>query len=43
VRFFAAFLIAVSCLYLWDDEYNRGKLFDGLRHMGSDISRSVGY
>jgi hypothetical protein len=43
VRFFVAFLITVSCLFLWDDEYNRGKFLDGLVHMGRDISRNIGY
>jgi hypothetical protein len=43
VRFFVAFLITLSCLYLWDDEYNSGKLFEGIRHMGRDMSRSIGY
>jgi len=42
MRFFVAFLITLSVLYFWDDEYNRGKLFDGLRNMGRDMSRSMG-
>ncbi len=43
MRFFVAFLIAVSCLYFWDDAYNRGQLFDGLRRMGRDVSHNMGY
>jgi hypothetical protein len=42
MRFFVAFLIVLSVIYFWDDEYNGGKLFDGLRNMGRDISRSMG-
>jgi hypothetical protein len=41
MRFFVAFLIALSVLYFWDDEYNKGKLLDGLRSMGRDMSRSI--
>ena len=40
MRLFVAFPIAISCLYLWDDEHNRGKLIDGLRHIGA-ICRAV--
>jgi hypothetical protein len=40
MRLFVASLIVLSVLYLWDKDYNNGKLLDGLDKMGRDISRS---
>jgi hypothetical protein len=34
MRLFVASLIVLSVLYLWDKDYNNGKLLDGLDKMG---------
>jgi hypothetical protein len=41
MRFFVASLIVVAVLYFCDQEYNNGKLSDGLSSMGRAISHSM--
>ena len=41
MRFLAASLIVLAALYLWDKEYNNGRLLDGLDGMQRSISHSV--
>jgi hypothetical protein len=41
MRFFAALLIVVSVLYFWDNDYNNGRLLDGLDSMRRSISHSM--
>ena len=39
---FVAFLIALGIVYAWDDEYNDGKLADGVISIGHSISDNMG-
>jgi hypothetical protein len=41
MRIMVAFLISVSAAYVWDAEYNYGRLSDGVRGMGSAIVHSM--
>jgi hypothetical protein len=41
MRILMASLAVLAVLYLWDKDYNNGKLLDGLGRMGQDISRSL--
>jgi hypothetical protein len=41
MRIFVASLIVLSVLYLWDKDYNDGRLFDGLDSMRRAISHNV--
>jgi hypothetical protein len=42
MRIFVATLIVLAVVYFWDDQYNNGKLSDGLRSMGRSMSHSIG-
>jgi hypothetical protein len=41
MRIFVASLIVLSVLYLWDKDYNNGRLLEGLDSMRRAISHSV--
>lgn len=41
MRTFVASLIVLSVLYFWDNNYNDGKLLDGLESMGRGFSHSM--
>jgi len=41
MRVFVASLIVLSVLYFWDNNYNDGKLLDGLESMGRDVSHNM--
>ena len=41
MRVFVASLVVLSVLYFWDQNYNNGKLLDGLDSMQRDISHSM--
>jgi hypothetical protein len=41
MRVFVASLIVLSVLYFWDNNYNDGKLLDGLESMRRDIFHNV--
>jgi hypothetical protein len=41
MRTFVASLIVLSVLYFWDNNYNNGKLLDGLNGMRRDIAHSM--
>ncbi len=41
MRIFIAFLIVLAVLYFWDDQYNNGALWDGLRSMGRSIAHNM--
>ncbi len=43
MRMLVAFLIFVAATYVWDAEYNYGKLSDGVRSMGGAIVHSMGH
>ncbi len=43
MRILVAFLIFVATTYVWDAEYNYGKLSDGVRSMGGAIVHSMGH
>ncbi len=43
MRILTAFLIFLAAAYVWDTEYNYGKLSDGVRGMGSAIVHSMGH
>jgi hypothetical protein len=38
MRFIVASLIVFSVLYLWDKDFNNGKLLDGLGRMGLSLA-----
>jgi hypothetical protein len=42
MRILVGFLIFVSAAYVWDSEYNYGKLSDGVRGMGRAMVHSMG-
>jgi hypothetical protein len=41
MRIFIASLVVLSVLYIWDDRYNNGTLWDGLRSMGRSIAHNM--
>jgi hypothetical protein len=41
MRTFVASLIVLSVLYFWDNNYNNGKLLDGLNGIRRDIAHSM--
>jgi hypothetical protein len=41
MRIFVASLIVLSVLYFWDNNYNDGKLLDGLESIGRGISHNM--
>ena len=41
MRNFVASLIVLAALYLWDQNYNSGKMTDGARSMWQSISHHV--
>ena len=41
MRVLVASLVVLSVLYFWDQNYNNGKLLDGLDSMQRDISHSM--
>jgi hypothetical protein len=41
MRNFVASLIVLAALYLWDQNYNNGKMTDGVRSMWQSISHHV--
>ena len=41
MRFFVASLIVLVVLYFWDQDYNDGRLFEGLESLGRSISHST--
>jgi hypothetical protein len=43
MRMFVAFVIVLGIVYLWDAEYNYGKLADGIFSMGRAIGHSMGW
>jgi hypothetical protein len=43
MRILVAFVIFVSAAYVWDAEYNYGKLSDGVRGMGGAILHGMGH
>ena len=42
MRMFVAFLVVLGVVYAWDDEYNNGKLADGVVAMGRSITHNMG-
>lgn len=42
MRMIVAFLVAVSLVYVWDAEYNNGRLADGVVGMGRSITHNMG-
>jgi hypothetical protein len=42
MRIFGAFVIVLVIVYVWDAEYNYGRLADGAVSMGRAITRSMG-
>jgi hypothetical protein len=41
MRIFGAFLIFLAVIYVWDDRYNNGRLYDGVRGMGRSMTHSM--
>ena len=41
MRTFVASLIVLAVLYFWDQEYNNGKMLDGLNGMRRDIAHHM--
>jgi hypothetical protein len=42
MRVLVALLIALSLAYVWDAEYNNGRLADGVVGMGRSITHNMG-
>jgi hypothetical protein len=38
---FIAFLIFIAAAYIWDAQYNDGRLADGVRSMGRSMAHSI--
>jgi hypothetical protein len=43
MRIFIAFPVFFALIYLWDEGYNNGQLWDGLQRMGRQISHDFGH
>jgi hypothetical protein len=41
MRMLVAFLIFLTAVYVWDAQYNNGRLADGVRGMGRSIAHSM--
>jgi hypothetical protein len=41
MRIFVASLIVLAVLFVWDQQFNNGKLFDGLESMGQSITHGI--
>jgi hypothetical protein len=43
MRIFVALLIVLAVLYLWDVNFNRGALSDGVIRMGQSMLHHIGH
>lgn len=43
MRIFGAFLIVLAVIYVWDDQYNGGRLYDGARGMARSMIHSIAH